>query len=123
MGIALVLIAFLLFIAVLIVMPKRIYERFHKREFRDFWKGIALVLADMLLFGISFSAVMAESGKLLFAIFLSLDLLLLFAACFSGAVLIEAFQKKALQKQKIFLSTLTVFFLILSLLLYVFVLR
>lgn len=120
---ALILLSFLLFIVALIVMPKRIYEAFQKRDFSSFGKKMALVLADMLLFGLSFFAVMAESGEVLFGISLSLVALLVFAACFAGAMLLEAFQKKAPQNQKIFLSTLTAFFLVVAVLLYVFILR
>lgn len=120
---ALILLSFLLFIVALIVMPKRIYETFQKRDFSSFGKKMALVLADMLLFGLSFFAVMAESGEVLFGISLSLVALLVFAACFAGAMLLEAFQKKAPQNQKIFLSTLTAFFLVVAVLLYVFILR
>ena len=69
---ALILLSFLLFIVALIVMPKRIYEAFQKRDFSSFGKKMALVLADMLLFGLSFFAVMAESGEVLFGISLSL---------------------------------------------------
>ena len=120
---ALILLSFLLFIVALIVMPKRICETFQKRDFSSFGKKMALVLADMLLFGLSFFAVMAESGEVLFGISLSLVALLVFAACFAGAMLLEAFQKKAPQNQKIFLSTLTAFFLVVAVLLYVFILR
>ena len=120
---ALILLSFLLFIVALIVMPKRIYEAFQKRDFSSFGKKMALVLADMLLFGLSFFAVMAESGEVLFGISLSLVALLVFAACVAGAMLLEAFQKKAPQNQKIFLSTLTAFFLVVAVLLYVFILR
>ncbi len=120
---ALILLSFLLFIVALIVMPKRIYEAFQKRDFSSFGKKMALVLADMLLFGLSFFAVMAESGEVLFGISLSLVALLVFTACFAGAMLLEAFQKKAPQNQKIFLSTLTAFFLVVAVLLYVFILR
>ena len=120
---ALILLSFLLFIVALIVKPKRIYEAFQKRDFSSFGKKMALVLADMLLFGLSFFAVMAESGEVLFGISLSLVALLVFTACFAGAMLLEAFQKKAPQNQKIFLSTLTAFFLVVAVLLYVFILR
>ena len=120
---ALILLSFLLFIVALIVMQKRIYEAFQKRDFSSFGKKMALVLADMLLFGLSFFAVMAESGEVLFGISLSLVALLVFTACFAGAMLLEAFQKKAPQNQKIFLSTLTAFFLVVAVLLYVFILR
>lgn len=123
MVMALILLSFLLFIVALIVMPKRIYEAFQKRDFSSFGKKMALVLADMLLFGLSFFAVMAESGEVLFGISLSLVALLVFTACFAGAMLLEAFQKKAPQNQKIFLSTLTAFFLVVAVLLYVFILR
>ena len=72
---ALILLSFLLFIVALIVMPKRICETFQKRDFSSFGKKMALVLADMLLFGLSFFAVMAESGEVLFGISLSLVVL------------------------------------------------
>lgn len=123
MRIALIIASFLLFIVALIVMPKRIYERFQNKAFSGFWKEIALVLADMLLFGISFAAAMAEPGELLLAVFLSMDLLLGFTVCFLGVMLIEAFQKKASLKQKMVLSILAAVFLIMAVLLYVFILR
>lgn len=123
MRIALIMVSFLLFIVALIVMPKRIYERFQNKAFSRFWKGIALVLADMFLFGIFFAAAMAESGELLLGVFLSLDLLLGFTVCFLGVMLMEAFQKKASLKQKMVLSILAAIFLIMAVLLYVFILR
>jgi len=112
MLIALIVISFLVFIVALMVMPKRIYEQFQKKEFSGFWKRITLVLADMLLFGISFAAAMAEPGELLFGVSLSLVLLLLFASCFSGAMLLEAFQKKAPKKQKAIIALFTGGFLL-----------
>lgn len=112
MLIALVLVSFLLLILALITMPKRIYEKFQKKEFPGFWKRIVLVLADMLLFGISFAAVLTEPGEFLFGVSLSLEVLLVFSACFSGVLIMEAIQKKAPQKQKGTLTALTAGFLI-----------